>query len=84
MCCVLREGVPLYLYRSLGGVGGYSWREDWLPPPSHVTMPPPVEGGAKQHWQGVARPLTVASRHRLRMVGRGLDMDHCSVGFCLG
>jgi hypothetical protein len=29
---------------------------------------------------GVGRPLTEPPRHRLRMVGCGLDMDHSSVG----
>ena len=31
VCC--RGGVPLYLYKSLGGAGGYSWHETGGPPP---------------------------------------------------
>ena len=85
-----RGGVPLYLYKALRRCSGYSWREApgctalaW----SHATAcrrwgwgapaggrPPPRTG----------RPLTVPPRHSLRVVGHGLDMVHCSMGFCPG
>ena len=48
--------VPLYLYKKLGGAGGYSWREDRLPLPQHGAMPPPIEGVVEQRQQGVAHP----------------------------
>jgi len=80
----MREGVPLYLYKSLGYAGGYSWHEIGAPLPLNGSMPPPIEGVAEQRRQGVARPLTELPRHRLHMVGHGLDMDHCSMVFCLG
>jgi hypothetical protein len=50
----------------------------------HGGMQPPYEGEDKKLPQGAARPLTMASHHRLHVAGRGLDMDHCSVGFCPG
>ena len=84
----LEGGVPLYLYKSEGGASINVWRETlgytasaWR----HATAttrrgrsasrgerPPPRSG----------QPLTEPPRHHLRVVGHGLVMDHCSVGFC--
>jgi len=88
MWCVFREGVPLYLYKSKGGASVYVWRETlgyttsaWR----HATaiarrgravsrgeQPPPRSG-----W-----PLTTAFGHRLCVVGLGLVLGHCPMGFC--
>jgi hypothetical protein len=85
---VLREGVPLYLYMSYGGASGYLWRGDtWCTALSCVHATARGRSGqeapvGERPALGSGWPLTEPPRHRLRMVGSGIDMDHCSVVFC--
>jgi hypothetical protein len=45
-------------------------------------MPPPQQGVAEQCWQGVGRPLTMATHHHLRVVGHGMDQDGFPMVLC--
>ena len=54
----------------------------WDAPPQHGSMPSPERGATEQHRRGVGHPMTMATRHHLRLAGHGLDMDPCSVVFC--
>ena len=85
MCVV--EGVPLYLYKEKWRRYGYSWREVPISVASACSHATACRRGGREApvgvraTLGVGRPLTNPHRHRLRMVGCGLDMDHSSVGF---
>jgi len=45
-------------------------------------MPPPQQGVAEQRRQGVGRPLTMATRRRLHVAGRGLHLDGFPMVLC--
>jgi hypothetical protein len=81
VCC--RGGVPLYLYKSIGGASKLFLAEAGL---HHLSMEAchcHVEGEAKRHQEGSDRSLTELPCHRLCMPGLGLDMDQCPRVLCL-
>jgi hypothetical protein len=86
--CVLREGVPLYLYKGQGSASGYLWcwgtgctTSTW----SHATTIGSCGWGAPGRGRPPPRTsqsMTKPPRHRLCEAGLGLDMDQCPGVLC--
>ena len=79
--------VPLYLYNEQGRCYGYSLHEVLISTASTCSHETACRRGGREvsvggrATLGVGHPLSKPPRHRLCVVGCGLDMVHSSVGF---